>query len=71
MKWIKISDRLPDEFEEVLWCNQEWVKAGAIVNKVIEIYNSDDCCQSDTYPINHFTHWVPLPLPVKETNEMD
>lgn len=70
MNWIKTSDRLPEEKEDVLI----YVKKGAaIYGCQVSFYTSEkegiifritaweDRTCSVTYEIDEVTHWMPLP----------
>lgn len=57
VKWIKCSDRLPDD--EVLLWNGKFVDLGSLSNfggKLEWITDSDSW-----YDLDYFTHWMPLP----------
>ena len=62
MKWIKCSDRLPEE--------DEWIIAGSSIYGSVEmgvrignVFTNPD---SDYDLIKGITHWMPLPQPPKE-----
>ena len=57
-KWIKCSDRMPDEYIDVLACGEE----GIIIAK----YYGEDCggwATSMNKSSDNITHWQPLPEP--------
>jgi hypothetical protein len=50
-KWISVKDRLPEEFEEILWCHAPTSEMAVGQLVVAPPY---------------FTHWMELPAPPKE-----
>ena len=72
MNWIKISDQLPQENEYILISNGIDVHYGHlespgyirhIKTKPYHFFAINEYC----YPIEEFTHWMPLPEPPSET----
>jgi hypothetical protein len=58
MDWLKVEDKAPPEFEDVLlWTG--WSITGYRVG--ISFYSEDG-----VNPIFQVTHWMPLPEPPKE-----
>lgn len=65
MKWIKCSDRLPEEEMAVLVMDQEMIKA--YIKPKIAWYEFIGCPKGFYIPGTVFrvivTHWMPLPKP--------
>jgi hypothetical protein len=68
MQWISVNDRLPEttdgESEKIIVCDNE----DSIITGVK--YYSEDKVFADEFwgvwSIGEFTHWMPLPQPLKE-----
>lgn len=59
-QWIKVSDRLPEEFIELLTYWPDWMCVDSYENPNNRTYRNWFHRMSDT------THYMPLPLPPKE-----
>ena len=61
LKWIPVTERLPEENETVLVCGEDGVEPGVFYGKsgfwTYDLYEQD--------PIFGVTHWMPLPQPPK------
>ena len=62
-QWISVEDRLPKETEEVLWFDGGRMEIGCVFRSCGVTFVST--CQ-DIFPIDEYTHWMPLPAPPKE-----
>lgn len=64
-KWVSVSERLPEEDEQVLFLTDSGVIEGCFVNEkhkkwrfIFLDYHGCGCCSSDS---DKATHWQPLP----------
>jgi hypothetical protein len=68
VKWIKISDKLPDIGKDVLWSDSSTVIAGRLTHIINEsvrklvVYQGPD---GRVFNLEEFTYWLPFPLPPK------
>ena len=60
-KWIPVTERLPEEYENVLVCSGGYVEPGWIGGD--RVFYTYDKYESDI--IDDVTHWMPLPEPPK------
>ena len=60
MEWVKVSDRLPDEDEDVITYNG-WYVHTATYNG--GFYEHNLGCDGDSALVNNVTHWMPLSSP--------
>lgn len=68
MKWIKISDQLPELNERFLITNGKIVYFATFAYKSDKLYDTEiSILEEDCYfKLIEFTHWMPLPLPHEE-----
>lgn len=66
MNWINVNelDKLPETFDYVLFSNGECVYFGYRIF-VDEDFN--EWYANEGFGVKNVTHWMPLPLPPKET----
>lgn len=50
--WIDVKERLPEDYENVLWCKVP----------VVEPYYVG-CVLDTDFIFDYYTHWMPLPQP--------
>lgn len=64
MKWIPVTERLPEKREDVLLCRKWW---NEIRNPQMGWYNdvSGEWFDMSNRVIHNVTHWMPLPEPPK------
>lgn len=72
MRWIKVEDKFPKEYEEVIVCAKfgnefkvyccETYISSWYENKKVDPKLLDSNC----YPMADITHWMPLPEPPKD-----
>jgi hypothetical protein len=73
MRWIEISERLPEIHQDVLIWKKGWVVLAAYLdddddgNLWFIHYNN---CGLEQIPVAEITHWMPMPKN-PEANEMD
>lgn len=61
--WINVKDRLPDEFENIIVWNGEYVYDDVRIINNGEYWTHVSGYDYDSYRINGVTHWQPLPAP--------
>lgn len=57
-RWIPVSERLPDEYTNVLVMSKRFEKPQIDQMWII--------CGEKTWTLDNVTHWMPLPQPPKE-----
>lgn len=62
MKWIKVTDELPNYDFEVLVCD----KFGHVTSSILRD-DSDESVSMNNMVFNNVTHWMPFPYPPKKT----
>ena len=76
MKWIKCSERLPEDFQKVLFLNKLKGTFAGIFAKRKDInssdgwlYNCDNTCAycwQNAYHNDEILYWMPLPKPPED-----
>lgn len=68
MNWIKVTDRLPENNQEILMVYNNLVMEGEFCNG--KFYHPSDCAHVRGYcycdPQDGITHWMPLPKPPED-----
>lgn len=70
-EWINVKDRLPDDKEQYLICNESnFGKIDIAYYQPIgdKFSNYEPFWQARSHRSTGVTHWMPLPEPPKETN---
>ena len=60
-RWIPVTERLPEDFEEVLVYDGDFVQPGVHFRGRFDEYGN-----YESYEIYGVTHWMPLPEPPEE-----
>jgi len=61
VKWIKCSERMPEEMINVLLWYEDTVKFGWMRHDKTTFELESDCCKGQRFHISYVTHWMPLP----------
>lgn len=80
MEWIKCSDKLPDDWQDVLimlpscGCRDRTIEIGYVEERdegeeLCFIVGDPSVDEVKTRKVYNITHWMPLPKPPKEMNE--
>ena len=67
-RWISVSERLPEDHERVLICNDDgkMMTAERAENDWWHYYCAYDCDRWDFSEQGYIVAWMPLPAPPKE-----
>lgn len=60
MEWIKVSDRLPQNLFDTIFCDMDGNVGAGFID-----HNGEWKLPGDI-PLYNITHWMPLPKPPKE-----
>ncbi len=84
MKWISVKDQLPEDIDDMCSCPQDYFLVSMQNSSMIglatryenkwDILNNegvDGCTGTNYFDSKDITHWMPLPKPPKDSNEMD
>lgn len=63
--WISIQEAIPQEFETVIFCNEECTWVGWLEGHTFEEDLSWYACDEKEW-IDNITHWMPIPDPYCE-----
>ncbi len=72
-KWVKVKDGKPENYASVLMTYNDFVMEGEYVRG--DFYHPSLCAHIEGFcicePQEGITHWMPLPEPPKELNDLD
>lgn len=63
MKWIPVTERLPEESCKCLCANEMGDIVLAPYSNRYRAFNAIDDDEGDRWKFDYVTHWMPLPLP--------
>jgi hypothetical protein len=69
--WISVKDRLPENEVDVLTYNGRGCSVSHMRRNIVDSHLSHWIQCEDNYDYDNITHWMPLPEPPRNEDELD